>query len=52
MTKLQKAGKPAVTLNLLNAFINEVSAQSGKHIDAMYANALIADAQYLIAHLP
>jgi len=52
MTKLRQAEKPAAVRNALNAFINEVRAQSGKHIDAAYANALIADAQYMIDHLP
>jgi hypothetical protein len=34
----------------LNAFINEVEAQSGKHIAINAANTLIADAQSLASH--
>lgn len=37
--------------NIYNAFINEVTAQSGKGIAATAAAILIADAQYIIAHL-
>jgi uncharacterized protein YjdB len=33
----------------LTAFVNEVQAQSGKHIPAQYANDLIRDAQYLLS---
>jgi hypothetical protein len=33
---------------MLNAFINQVSAQSGKKIDAADADALIAAAQAII----
>jgi hypothetical protein len=50
MVKLNQAQKASGMRNALNAFINEVRAQSGKHIDAIYANALIEDALYLIAH--
>jgi N-acetylmuramoyl-L-alanine amidase len=38
--------------NYLKNFINEVSAQSGKHLTVAAANVLLADAQYCIAHLP
>ncbi len=38
--------------NIYQAFINEVSAQSGKGIDPTAAAIMIADAQYLIAHCP
>jgi len=38
--------------NNYQAFINEVSAQSGKHISPTAAAILIADAQYLITHCP
>jgi len=34
------------------AFVNEVSALSGKKIDATAAQIMISDAQYLIAHCP
>lgn len=37
-----------VTINKLEAFINEVRAQSGKHITAEAADLLIADAQWVI----
>ncbi len=37
--------------NVLEAFINEVEAQSGKHITEEAANLLIADIQWLLAHL-
>jgi parallel beta-helix repeat protein len=36
--------------NVLNAFINEVQAQSGKHITTEAANILIKAAEYIIAH--
>jgi hypothetical protein len=38
--------------NNYQAFINEVSAQSGKHITVTAAAILIGDAQYLITHCP
>jgi hypothetical protein len=38
--------------NIYNAFIQEVMALSGVHIDPTAASILIADAQYLIAHCP
>lgn len=38
--------------NYLKNFINEVSAQSGKHLTVPAANLLLADANYVIAHLP
>ena len=38
--------------NYLGNFINEVSAQSGKHITVPAANLLLTDANYVIAHLP
>lgn len=37
--------------NYLVNFINEVNAQSGKHLTAAAANSLLADAAYVIAHL-
>jgi len=36
--------------NALQAFINAVQAQSGKHITADAATLLITDAQWVIAH--
>ena len=38
--------------NLYGAFINEVQAQSGKHVSADAAAILIADAQFLLANCP
>ena len=38
--------------NIYQAFINELQAQSGKHVDATAATIMITDAQYLIAHCP
>jgi hypothetical protein len=55
MSKLRLAArtdKPEMTSTLLKAFMFEVHAQSGKHIEKEYAKALITDAQFLIAHLP
>ncbi len=44
------AGKTQTAINQLNAFINSVKAQVGKQISAAAAAALLADAQWLIAH--
>jgi hypothetical protein len=44
-------GKIDTAINKLQAFINEVQAQSGKHITTEAADLLIADAQWVIAHL-
>jgi hypothetical protein len=41
-------GQTTAAINRLAAFINEVQAQSGKHITEDAANLLIADAQWLI----
>jgi hypothetical protein len=38
--------------NNYSAFINELTAQSGKGVDSTAAAIMIADAQYLIAHCP
>jgi hypothetical protein len=57
LAKLQQAqnaidkGKIPLAINLLNAFINEVQAQSGKHITAEAAKILIADAKWVINRL-
>jgi 2',3'-cyclic-nucleotide 2'-phosphodiesterase (5'-nucleotidase family) len=45
-------GKNASAANVLQAFINQVTAQSGKHITAEAAALLIKDAEWIIAHLP
>ncbi|MFC2009846.1 PKD domain-containing protein [Chloroflexota bacterium] len=44
-------GKTKPATNMLNAFINFVQAQSGKHISTEAAEMLIADALYLIDSL-
>jgi len=45
-------GQCSVAANIYRAFINELQAQSGNHVDAAAAAIMIADAQYLIAHCP
>jgi hypothetical protein len=47
----EKRRKLDTTRNLLNAFINQVQAQSGKHIIEDVEHLLIADAQRVIADL-
>lgn len=44
-------GQPAVAANLLNAFINQVQAQSGAQIDATHAEHMIMHAQTVMAAL-
>jgi hypothetical protein len=46
---LDKGNKKAA-INSLNAFLNLVKAQNGKHITKAAAALLTADAQYVIAH--
>lgn len=46
-----KKGQTIAATNKLEAFINEVQALSGNKITAEAANLLIADAQWVIAHL-
>lgn len=51
LNKAQKAldkGNINLAVNLLNSFINEVQAQSGKHITSDAAAILIAEAQWII----
>jgi hypothetical protein len=48
--KIEK-GKIDTAMNILNAFINEVHAQKGKHISSKAGVILIADAQYLMTCL-
>ena len=45
-------GQCSTASNLYQAFITELQAQSGKHVDAVAAGIMIGDAQYLIAHCP
>lgn len=44
-------GKTATAVNILQAFAAEVSAQSGKHIDAAHADHMVLHAQMVIAAL-
>jgi hypothetical protein len=46
------AGDCAASANMYQAFINELQAQSGNHVDATAAGIMIGDAQYLIMHCP
>jgi hypothetical protein len=41
-------GQPAVAVNKLQAFIHEVQAQAGKHIDAEHADHMAMHAQMVI----
>jgi hypothetical protein len=50
--KARAGGDCNTAANIYQAFINEVTAQSGKGIDATAAAIMIADAKYLIAHCP
>jgi hypothetical protein len=58
LAKLQNAAKQWAASNcnaatgMYNAFINELQAQSGKHVDPMAASIMIGDARYLIDHCP
>ncbi len=42
------AGNAKAAKNTLKSFINQVNAQSGKHITKAAAYLLIADAQYVM----
>jgi len=44
-------GQTGTAINLLNAFINEVQAQAGKHIDQMHAEHMVMHAQMVIRAL-
>jgi 2',3'-cyclic-nucleotide 2'-phosphodiesterase (5'-nucleotidase family) len=55
MQQVQRAldkGKMDVAASLLNAFIAKAEAQSGKHITPCAAARLIADARWILAHMP
>ncbi len=52
LKKLEMKGNSKNFANKLQAFINEVEAQSGKHVTAEAAALLKADALWVIAHLP
>ena len=43
--------QPDVAINQLQAFIQEVQAQAGKHIDAMHAEHMVAHAQAVVQAL-
>jgi FIMAH domain-containing protein len=45
-------GQCATAANIYAAFINELNAQSGKHVAAATASQLISEAKFLIAHCP
>ncbi len=45
-------GQANVVLNVLNALMNEMKAQSGKHIDPDAAGMLVADTQGIVDKLP
>lgn len=47
----QARGQTGVAINLLNAFIHEVQAQAGKHIDQMHAQHMVMHAQMVITAL-
>jgi len=49
--KLVDNGKIDQAKKILNAFINEVQAQSGKHITPEAADFLIESAEYILSHL-
>lgn len=54
MVKLVQAEKRKsmnTAINVLQAFMNELEAQSGKHITTGAANLLLADVQYVIDHI-
>jgi hypothetical protein len=44
-------GQNSVAINNLQAFINEVQAQTGKHIDQLHAQHLVMHAQLVIQAL-
>lgn len=46
------AGQCSAAANLYSAFINDVSAQSGKHVAAATASQLISEAQVLMTNCP
>ena len=47
----QDSGQMKTAINLLGAFIHEVQAQSGKHIDQTHAQHMVAHAQVVIQAL-
>ncbi|CAG7654996.1 OmpL47-type beta-barrel domain-containing protein [Paenibacillus allorhizosphaerae] len=47
VNQIQKETNPTKLINALNALENEVSAQAGKHMDAAFAQHMLADLAYL-----
>jgi hypothetical protein len=47
----QDRGQTSVVINQLDAFIHEVQAQAGKHIDSMHAQHLVMHAQMVFQAL-
>ncbi len=47
----QDRGQTGTAINLLNAFIHEVQAQAGKHIDQTHAQHMVMHAQMVIQSL-
>ena len=47
----QDSGQMKTAINLLGAFIHEVQAQAGKHIDQTHAQHMVAHAQVVIQAL-
>ncbi len=52
LTAASKSTKPEATSAFLNSFILQVKAHSGRLITRQVANLLIADARWVITHLP
>jgi hypothetical protein len=50
--KARERGDCAGANDIYQAFISELQAQSGKHVDPTAVQIMIADAQYLITHCP
>jgi hypothetical protein len=44
-------GQTSVAISILEAFINEVTAEAGKHIDTMHADHMVMHAEAVIAAL-
>lgn len=50
--KSSQNGHTQAASNQLNALLNHLSAQSGKHVSTRGAQLLAGDVQYVLAHLP
>lgn len=51
-SSLRGSGNCSGAANLYQAFIDELQAQSGKHVSVGAASTMITDAQYLMTHCP